>query len=63
MSTLYRPATVKTRASRAERAKDYGVEAEYGGCLETATSGSAESDIARSLTHMHPYRVSSKLDL
>ena len=63
MSALHRPATVKERVSRAERAKDYGVEAKYGGCLETATSGNAESDIARGLMHMHLHRVSSKLDL
>ena len=63
MSTVYRTTTVETRAGRSERAKDYGVEAEYGGCLETATSGNAESDILRSLMHMHLYRVSSKLDL
>ena len=63
MSTLYRTATIKTRAGRSERAKDYGVEAEYGGCLETATSGNAESAIPRGLMHMHLYHVSSKLDL
>ena len=63
MSTLYRKATVETGVGRAERAEDYGVEAEYGDCLETAASGNAESEIPRSLMHMHLHHISSKLDL
>ena len=60
MSTLYRTATIETRAGRSERAKDYGVEAEYGDCLETATIGNAESAIARGLMHMHTYIMSAR---